>query len=498
LPSLQPVLLAGGSGSRLWPMSRETYPKQLLSLTGEHTLLQDTVTRLDGFPQAQETSGVTDVRAPLIVCNEEHRFLVADQLRQIGVVPWRILLEPFGRNTAPALTLAALAVKEGEDAVMLVMPADHIINDITAFQAAVVEGAALAVDDRLVTFGITPDRPETGYGYIKTGPALAARTGQLAPRKIAAFVEKPDLETAQRYVDSGEYLWNSGLFMMKASVWLDAIADFEPEIERACREAYEYGHPEEAYYFVGRADLEACPSNSIDYAVMERVTGEAAEESPAYRTAVVPLTAGWSDVGAWSALWDIRAADENENVVAGDVYAIDTHDSLLIAEHRLVAAVGLDNLVVVETSDAVLVARKDRAQDIKQIVERLKAEQRDEHRTHRKVHRPWGSFEGLDAGERFQVKRLTVKPGAAISLQLHHHRAEHWVVVKGTARVTRGEEHFLVSENQSTFIPVGTRHRLENPGKVPLEIIEVQSGSYLAEDDIVRFEDLYKREVEKG
>ena len=503
---LQPVILAGGSGTRLWPMSREHYPKQLLPLAGEHTLLQDTATRLGGLPLTEDevsedsSNPLQGVRAPLVICNEDHRFLVAEQLRQIEREPARILLEPVGRNTAPALTLAALAVAaSGEDTVLLVMAADHVIKDVPAFHGAVIQAAALAQEGMLVTFGITPDRPETGYGYIKTGAPVGqqvAASGSQA-RRIAAFVEKPDAETARAYLDSGQYLWNSGMFMMRSSVWLEAIAHFQPEMAKACRLTYDNGRSDGVFHHMGRTEMEGCPSDSIDYAVMERISGEAGDAAAAYRAAVVPLDAAWSDVGAWSSLWDISPGDENGNVISGDVYCHETHDSLLVAEHRLLATVGVDDLVVIETPDAVLVTRKGRAQDIKHIVQRLKQERREEHRTHRKVYRPWGSYESLDTGHRFQVQRLTLKPGAAISLQLHHHRAEHWIVVSGTARVTRDGEQYLLSENESTYIPVGARHRLENPGKVPVEIVEVQSGSYLREDDIVRFEDMYHREDEQ-
>ncbi len=505
---LQPLILAGGSGTRLWPMSREHYPKQLLSLAGEHTLLQDAATRLDGLPLGD--AGVADgaanpihaVRAPLVICNEDHRFLVAEQLRQVDRKPAGILLEPVGRNTAPALTLAALAeLATGDDAILLVMAADHVIRDVATFHRAVIQAAVLAGDGMLVTFGITPDRPETGYGYIKTGAPVGEQSTapQSQPRRLAAFVEKPDAETAQAYLDSGQYLWNSGMFMMRASVWLEAIRHFQPEMAEACRLTYDRGRADGVFRHMSRAEMEACPSDSIDYAVMEKISGGAEEgAAAAYRAAVVPLDAAWSDVGAWSSLWDISPGDEDGNVISGDVYCHDTRDSLLVAEHRLLATVGLDDVVVIETPDAVLVARKDRAQDIKHIVQRLKQEQREEHRTHRKVYRPWGSYEGLDMGDRFQVKRLTLTPGAAISLQLHHHRAEHWIVVSGTARVTRDGEQFLLSENESTYIPVGARHRLENPGKVPVEIVEVQSGSYLGEDDIVRVEDKYNRQDEQA
>ncbi len=504
---LQPLILAGGSGTRLWPMSREHYPKQLLSLAGEHTLLQDTAMRLDGLPihEADDSrvpsNPILGIRAPLIICNEDHRFLVAEQLRQIDREPAGILLEPIGRNTAPALTLAALAAQEaGDDALLLVMAADHVIKNVAAFHSAVIQAAGLASDGMLVTFGIKPDRPETGYGYIRTGEPVegtsaAGTAGQ--PRRLAAFVEKPDAATAQAYLDSGDYLWNSGMFMMRAAVWLEAIAHFHPAMAEACRMTYASGRADGIFRHMGRTEMAACPSDSIDYAVMEKLSAEAVDQTAAYQAAVVPLDAAWSDVGAWSSLWDISAGDENRNVVSGDVYCHDTHDSLLVAEHRLLATVGIDNIVVIETPDAVLVARKDRAQDIKHIVQRLKQEQREEHRTHRKVYRPWGSYESLDMGQRFQVKRLTLKPGAAISRQLHHHRAEHWIVVSGTARVTRGEEQFLLSENESTYIPVGATHRLENPGKVPVEIVEVQSGSYLGEDDIVRFDDNNRPEHEE-
>ncbi len=503
---LQPLILAGGSGSRLWPMSREHYPKQLLSLAGEHTLLQDTAMRLTGLPIRD--AGASDsspnpihaIRAPLVICNEDHRFLVAEQLRQVDREPVGILLEPVGRNTAPAMTLAALAeLDTGEDAILLVMAADHVIKDVAAFHAAVIQAAALARDGMLVTFGVKPDRPETGYGYIKTGAPVGDESvaAESRSRQLAAFVEKPDAETAQAYLDSGQYLWNSGMFMMRASVWLEAIAHYQPEMAEACRLTYAKGRSDGLFRHLGRAEMEACPSDSIDYAVMEKISAEADKATAAYRAAVVPLDAAWSDVGAWSSLWDISPGDESGNVITGDVYCHDTHDSLLVAEHRLLAAVGVDGIVVIETPDAVLVAKKERAQDIKHIVQRLKREQREEHRTHRRVYRPWGSYESLDMGQRFEVKRLTLKPGAAISLQLHHHRAEHWIVVSGTARVSRDDEQFLLSENESTYIPVGARHRLENPGKVPVEIVEVRSGSYFGDDDIVRFEDKYNRENEE-
>jgi len=474
--TIHPVILSGGSGTRLWPLSREHYPKQLLPLVSEQTLLQQTAIRLDGLP------GVAD---PLFICNEDHRFLVAEQIRQIGKAAAGILLEPVGRNTAPAITLAALALaNDGRDAVMLAMPADHVIKDETAFRRAVTRGAALAAEDYLVTFGIVPHAPETGYGYIKRTEIIGTSQSTDAAYRVGAFVEKPDAATAQRYLDSGEYLWNSGIFMMRAAIWLKEIARHRPDIAEACARAYQQGKEDADFYRVDKAAFSGCPGDSIDYAVMEKTD----------RAVVVSLDAGWSDVGAWSSLWEISPRDSDGNVIRGDVETHSTRNTLLIAQHRLLAAVGLEDIIVVETADAVLVAHKDRAQDVKEIVSRLKKNRRDEYKTHRKVYRPWGSYEGVDAGPRFQVKRIIVNPGAALSLQMHHHRAEHWIVVKGTARVTRGDEVFIISENQSTYIPLGTKHRLENPGTIPLEMIEVQSGSYLGEDDIVRFEDRYNRD----
>jgi mannose-1-phosphate guanylyltransferase / mannose-6-phosphate isomerase len=476
---LQPVILSGGSGTRLWPLSREHYPKQLLCFAGERSLLQETVLRAG--------RSTVEVAAPLIVCNEEHRFLVAEQVRELGAAAAGIILEPVGRNTAPALTLAALAIeKQADDAVMLVMPADHVVRDLEPFAAAVAEAVALAEAGYLVTFGIVPTGPETGYGYIKVGGPVADRD---TARGLAAFVEKPDLATAQGYVAAGDYLWNSGMFVMRASVWLQAIGRFRPDILAACRTAFDRGSQDRDFFRVEKKAFAACASDSIDYAVMEKVTAGQGE----LRAAVVPLSAGWSDVGAWPAIWEVGDPDADGNVSRGDVLTHGTRNSLLFSEHRLVAGVGLEDMVVVETADAVMVAHKSRAQDVKKIVEQLKAENRSERLSHRRVYRPWGTYEGIDAGDRFQVKRIVVKPSASLSLQMHHHRAEHWVVVRGTARVTCGEKVFLLSENQSTYIPIGEKHRLENPGTIPLEIIEVQSGSYLGEDDIVRFEDVYGR-----
>ena len=489
---IQPVVLSGGSGTRLWPLSREKYPKQLLPLIGEDSLLQATVRRVEGI------AGV-ELAAPLVVCNEEYRFVIAEQLRVMGK-PGTVVLEPLGRNTAPALTIAAqAAMKNGADPVLLVMPADHVIVDKAAFQAVVRQGAALAEQGVVVTFGITPDMPETGYGYIQAGEAFASAPGVSNAKRIARFVEKPNLQTARAYLAEGNYLWNSGLFMMRASVWLAALQVCRPDISAACDAAWAEGKTDGEFVRVGREAFNACPSDSIDYAVMERI---AAGDSSAVGTniknalpagVVIPLSAGWSDVGAWEALWQVLPKDADGNVGQGDVLLQDSHNTLALSEGRLIACVGVDDLIVVETADAILVAHKNKTQDVKKIVDRLKAAGRTEGQTHRKVFRPWGWYDSVDQGERFQVKRIVVKPGGTLSLQMHHHRAEHWIVVSGTAKVTKGEESFLLSENESTFIPLGTTHRLENPGRVDLEMIEVQSGSYLGEDDIVRFEDVYGR-----
>ncbi|HEX7044408.1 MAG TPA: mannose-1-phosphate guanylyltransferase/mannose-6-phosphate isomerase [Burkholderiales bacterium] len=464
MSTLHPVILSGGSGTRLWPLSREHYPKQLLRLLGDGTLLQQTVMRLHGLPE---------VAPPVLVCNEEHRFLVGEQVRETGTAAAAIILEPEGRNTCPAATLAALLLREQQDPLLLIMPADHVIRDVEAFHGAVTAALPLARDGRLVTFGIVPRAPATGYGYIRRGQGSA----------VAEFVEKPDAATAQRYLDSGEYLWNSGMFLMRASVWLEELERHAPDILEYCRAACAGGRRDGEFFRVDARAFRRCRSDSIDYAVMEKTT----------RAAVVPLDAGWSDVGAWSTLWEVSPRDAAGNVTQGDVCLHGVRDTLVLAQHRLVAAVGVKDLIVIETADAVLVMHRDAAQDVKHVVEALKKQKRGEHIMHRRVYRPWGWYEGVDGGDRFQVKRLMVKPGAALSLQMHHHRAEHWVVVKGTARVTRGDEVFMLTENQSTFIPIGARHRLENPGTIPLELVEVQSGSYLGEDDIVRFEDRYNR-----
>src|ERR1035437_3732210 len=491
---IQPVVLSGGSGTRLWPLSREKYPKQLLPLIGEDTLLQATVRRVQGI-------GGVELAPPMVVCNEEYRFVIAEQLRLMHT-PGTIVLEPFGRNTAPALTLSALeATKNGADPVLLVMPADHVISDTPAFQEVVTQGAWLADEGAIVTFGITPDAAETGYGYIQCGAAYAdssAEQGANPACLIARFVEKPDLATAQAYLAQGDYLWNSGLFMLRASVWLTTLGLCQPDMLAACQSAWEQGSTDGEFVRVNQDAFAGCQSDSIDYAVMERLAAAGAAPDviaqPFPPGVVIALNAGWSDVGAWDALWQVLPKDDWGNVAQGDVLLQDCNNTLALSESRLIACVGVNDLVVVETADAILVAHKDKTQNVKKIVDQLKKTGRTEGQLHRKVFRPWGSYDSVDVGERFQVKRIVVKPGATLSLQMHHHRAEHWIVVKGTAKVTRGETTFLLSENESTFIPLGTTHRLENPGCVALEMIEVQSGSYLGEDDIVRFDDVYGRQ----
>ena len=476
---LLPVILCGGSGTRLWPLSRETYPKQFLALNGDgRSMLQDTATRLDGLPP-----DIPKV-PPLVICNGEHRFLAAQQLHEVGIAGARLVLEPAGRNTAPALTLAALAADA--QAILLAMPADHIVNHAERLHQAVASAWPLAREGAMVTFGIVANRPETGYGYIQKGLAMDG-TDAFA---IQSFEEKPSLELAQSYIASGNYLWNSGLFMVRADQWLKAMAALQPAMLQACRTAMDRSSRDMDFIRPHGETFAACPADSIDYAVMEHLPGNDALGIPAR---VVPLDAGWSDLGAWDALWDVLPHDDQGNAHAGQTLSINTRDSLLFSETRLVAAVGVENLVVVETADAILVADKFKTQDVKKIVAELKAQKRSLASTHRKVHRPWGWYDSIDDGPRFQVKRIVVNPGARLSLQMHHHRAEHWIVVKGTAQVTNGDKTFLLGENESTFIPLGHVHRLVNPGKVPLEIIEVQSGSYLGEDDIVRFEDNYGR-----
>jgi mannose-1-phosphate guanylyltransferase/mannose-6-phosphate isomerase len=446
-------------------------PKQLLPLASDRTMLQETVIRL---------GGMVDIGAPLVVCNNDHRFLIAEQMREIGVEPLGIFLEPMGRNTAPAAAVAALTLlKRDPDGVMLLLPADHLINDVPAFHAAVADGMKAVALGRLVTFGIVPDSPHTGYGYIQRGEALAGTTA----RQVARFVEKPDAATAQRFLASGDYFWNSGMFLFSARQFVEELEQYRPDMLAACRRALEAGEHDLDFCRLDKAAFADCPSDSIDYAVMERTLN----------AAVVPAEIGWNDIGAWSALWDVGRKDADDNVVRGDVYLDGVKGSYVRAESRMVAALGVENLLIVETPDAVLVAHQSKAQDVKKVVDYLKKAGRSEHEFHTRVFRPWGWYEGIDMGERFQVKRIMVKPGHKLSLQMHHHRAEHWVVVSGTARVTRDGVEELLTEDQSTYIPLGTTHRLENPGKVALHLIEVQSGSYLGEDDIVRFEDVYKR-----
>jgi mannose-1-phosphate guanylyltransferase / mannose-6-phosphate isomerase len=483
--NIQPVILCGGSGTRLWPLSREQYPKQLLKLSGNHTMLQATALRLKGVKLA---CGAT-VQAPLLVGNEEYRFLIAEQLRELKIANTGLLLEPVGRNTAPALSVAAhAALEQGGDAILVVMPADQVIQNVAAFHAAVNEAVVLADQGKLVTFGIVPTAPETGYGYIKRGDALGE-----AAYSVDRFVEKPALDVANEYLASGDYYWNGGIFVVRASVWLNKIAQFRPDIAASCEAAHAQSTKDNDFLRPDKAAFSGCPADSIDYAVMERLAGA---DSNTGEVVVVPLDAQWSDLGAWNALWDISPKDENNYVLIGDVVAIDSTNTLVLGDRRLVACVGIDNAVVIETPDAILVADKSKIQQVKDVVQKLKESQRCEQTSHRKVYRPWGWYDSIDSGARFQVKRIVVSPGASLSLQMHHHRAEHWIVVSGTAMVTRGEETFMVSENESTYIPLGTKHRLENPGKVPLEMIEVQSGSYLGEDDIVRFSDIYGRTPE--
>lgn len=481
---LLPVILSGGSGTRLWPLSREEYPKQLLALHGETTMLQSTALRLhDSFNEPEFL-----VEQPLVICNENSRFITQQQLQQIEVHPQGIILEPIGRNTAPALTLAALfALNKGGDPLLLVMPADHVITEPAAFRHSVKQALAQAQQGKVVTFGIIPSVAETGYGYIRTAEQLSDELFA-----IAEFVEKPNLETAERYLASGEYYWNSGIFMVKASTWIKLIGQHRPDILLACQQAYSAASFDQSFIRIPRDSFAKCPSDSIDYAVMEKITGTSVSDTNAV---VIPLNAGWSDVGAWGALLDIGNKDNNGNVLSENVVAVKSKDSLVMAKSRLVACIGLSNMIVVDTPDAVLVASREHIDEIKEMVSSLKSSGRTEPVVHRKVHRPWGNYDSIDSGTRFQVKRIVVNPGASLSLQMHYHRAEHWIVVTGTAQVTRGDEVLILAENESTYIPLGTPHRLKNPGLVPLEIIEVQSGSYLGEDDIVRFEDHYGREV---
>ncbi|WP_310273677.1 mannose-1-phosphate guanylyltransferase/mannose-6-phosphate isomerase [Rheinheimera soli] len=463
-----PIILCGGTGSRLWPLSRDLMPKQFLKLDGDTTMLQATVQRLQGL----------DALPPLVICNEEHRFIAAEQMRQINQLDHNIILEPVGRNTAPAIALAAMtAVKKGQDPLLLVLAADHIISDSQEFRQVVAQASEFAAADNLVTFGIVATGPETGYGYIKRG---VEKSGAYS---VQQFVEKPDLETAKSYVSSGEYYWNSGMFIFKASVYLAELKQHRPDIYAACEQSMAEVDPDLDFIRVNKEAFLTCPDDSVDYAVMEKTT----------KAVVVPLNAGWSDVGSWSSLWDVSAKDENNNVHKGDVLSVSSKHNYVFAETGLVATVGLENIIVVQTKDAVLVAAKDKVQDVKSIVQQLKDAGRTEHRIHREVYRPWGKYDSIDNGARYQVKRITVKPGEKLSIQMHHHRAEHWIVVSGTANVTVDGKDTLMSENQSIYIPLGAIHALENPGKIPLELIEVQSGSYLGEDDIVRFSDRYGR-----
>ena len=475
---IQPVILCGGSGTRLWPLSRAGFPKQFLSLTGNESLFQQAALRLSNFG-----NNLIQVAPLLIVTGEEHRFLASEQLREAGIELGAALLEPVGRNTAPALTLAALAAIEvGQDPILVVTPADQTLTNPSAFTSAMQQAITEAATGCIVILGVTPDRPETGYGYIK------AAASTMLPLAVERFVEKPDAATAQTYLDEGGYYWNAGMFVLKASVWLKAMNEFRPDIGQATQDAWDKRSTDAAFVRPGKVEFAAIPSESIDYAVMERCPG-----SP-FAIKMTPLDAGWNDLGAWDAVWNVLNKDANGNAHFGDVLTTDTRNTLVHATSRLVSLVGVQNLVVVETPDAVLIADKSRSQDVKQIVNDLTSNGREEHTLHRKVHRPWGWYDSIDDGHRFKVKRIQVKPKASLSLQKHHHRAEHWVVVKGTAEITNGDKTILLTENQSTYIPLGEVHRLANPGTIPLEIIEVQSGSYLGEDDIVRLEDTYGRQ----
>lgn len=464
-----PVILSGGSGSRLWPLSRQQRPKQFLPVVDDVTLFQSTLQRLNGL---------SGLEAPLVVCNEDHRFMVAEQLRQLDLHNQGIVLEPVGRNTAAAIALAALKIEPVDpEAVLLVLPADHVIRDKAAFHKAITLAEQEAQNGSLVTFGIVPTHPETGYGYIQ------ADSENGAANSVKRFVEKPDLETAEKYLASGEYFWNSGIFMFRADAYLRSLGDFQPDVLSACKAAMVDHSDDGDFVRVEDESFSKSPDISVDYAVMEKTE----------HAVVVPLDAGWNDVGAWSAVWEVGNKDKAGNVIRGDAVLLNASNNLVYSEKRLVSLVGVEDLVVVDTKDATLVAKKDQVQHVKEVVNQLKAEDRPEAVIHREVNRPWGSYDSIDNGSRFQVKRITVKPGAKLSLQKHHHRAEHWIVVQGTAEVTCDDEVFLLAENQSTYIPLGSTHRLANPGKVLLELIEVQSGSYLGEDDIVRFEDQYGR-----
>jgi mannose-1-phosphate guanylyltransferase/mannose-6-phosphate isomerase len=479
-----PVILCGGSGSRLWPLSRTGFPKQFLCLTGADSLFQQAAKRL-----SQLGSDSIQVAAPLIVTGEDHRFLASEQLREAGIQLGAALLEPIGRNTAPALTLAALAVTEaGQDPILVVTPADQTVANTAAFTQTMQQAIAKAATGSIVILGIQPNRPETGYGYIHApDKGEVSSDAAIQPLTVQAFVEKPNQATAEGYLQEGGYYWNAGMFVLKASVWLKALEQFRPDIAQATQQAWQQRSTDAAFIRPGNAEFKAIPSESIDYAVMERCPGND------FPIQMVPLDAGWNDLGAWDAVWNVLPKDAHGNAHVGDVLSTDSHNNLVHANSRLVSLVGVDNLVVIETPDAILVANRSRSQDVKHIVAQLQTTNREEHTLHRKVHRPWGWYDSIDEGGRFKVKRIQVKPKASLSLQKHHHRAEHWIVVTGTAEITNGDKVLTLTENQSTYIPLGEVHRLANPGTIPLEIIEVQSGSYLGEDDIVRFEDTYGR-----
>ncbi len=480
--NVTPVILCGGSGTRLWPLSRAGFPKQFLSLTSDESLFQQAAARL----MALGTSDIA-VAKPVIVTGEEHRFLAAEQLRESGIELGAALLEPVGRNTAPALTLAALAaLQNGQDPILVVTPADQTVANPGAFTAAMQHAIIEADKGSIVILGVTPTHPETGYGYIQTKNDVPSNVG-ISALTVQAFVEKPNAATAQKYLEAGNYFWNAGMFVLKASVWLKALEQFRPDITQATRQAWETRSTDAAFVRPGKAEFIAIPSESVDYAAMEKCPGSS------FAIKMIPLEAGWNDLGAWDAVWNVLPKDTQGNAYQGDVLQTDSSNTLVHATSRLVSLVGVKDLIVIETSDAVLVADKSRSQDVKHIVTQLQADKRQEHTLHRKVHRPWGWYDSIDEGCRCKVKRIQVKPGASLSLQKHHHRAEHWIVVTGTAEITNGSKVLTLTENQSTYIPLGEVHRLANPGSIPLEIIEVQSGSYLGEDDIVRFEDTYGR-----
>jgi len=473
--NIVPVILLGGSGTRLWPISRKNHPKQFLNLMGDQTLLQATLSRLEG---------IRNLDTSIVICNEEHRFTAPEQLAERDKELGDIILEPVGKNTAPAVAISALrALQRHEDALLLVLPADHVIQDTAAFQKAINVAISAAGQNSLVTLGIVPDKPETGYGYIKCGKEIKDVSPGNPLYKVKQFVEKPNTEKAESYIRSGGYFWNSGMFLFKASVYLKELEEFQPEILASCKSSLEKSEHDLDFIRLDKESFEHCPSDSIDYAIMEKTNN----------AVIVPLDAGWSDIGSWDALWEIEPKNAQGNVLSGDVLTHNTRDCLVKAENKLVTLVGVENLVVIETKDAILVSAKDQVQDVKAIVEQLRAKDRSEATLHREVYRPWGKYDGVDLGDRFQVKRITVKPGESTSMQMHHHRSEHWIIVSGVAEVTCGDKVFLCTENQAAYIPQGSKHRIANPGKLPMEMIEVQTGSYLGEDDIVRFEDQYGR-----